>query len=163
VSCFDAQADCTKARICIGDWCPGQLNTGPVTICEKRLNMMEFRYLFRKPTFPLVGSVEGHFIGAKNPEDLSSQLVKIQFNKDGSYDLADFTGEGWSLYIAEMMISPLTIKKRWTKLEIIKLFNERENVEVGEGKKYSEKSLSAKCLDKIISDLVELSSGSGTK
>jgi hypothetical protein len=62
-----------------------------------------------------------------------------------------------------MMISPLTIKKRWTKLEIIKLFNERENVEVGEGKKYSEKSLSAKCLEKIISDLVELSSGSGTK
>jgi hypothetical protein len=55
-----------------------------------------------------------------------------------------------------MVISPLTFKKRWTKREIIKLFNERENVELGEGKKYSERSLSAKRLDKIIFDLVEM-------
>ena len=88
---------------------------------------MEFRYLFRKPTFPLVGSVEGHFIGAKKPKDLSSQLVKIQFIKDESFNLVDITGEGWSLYTAEMMVSPLTIKKRWTKLEIIKLFGESKN------------------------------------
>jgi len=108
----------------------------------------------------MVGNVEGHFVGAKNAKELSSRLAEIQLNKDGSYNLVDFTGEGWSFYTAKMIISPLTINKRWTKLEIIKLFNERKNTELGEGKKYSEKSLSAKRLGKIISDLVDISSGS---
>jgi len=121
---------------------------------------MELRYFFRRPTFPMVGNLEGHFIGAKNVQELSSKLAEIQLNEDGSYNLVDFTGEGWSLYTAKMIISPLTAKNRWTNLEIIKLFNERKNTELGEGKRYSEKSLSAKRLGKIISDLVDISSES---
>ncbi len=106
----------------------------------------------------MVGNIEGNFIGAKNDQELSCKLAEIQLSEDGRYDLVDFTGEGWSLYTSKMIISPLTNKKRWTKLEIIKLFNERGNTELGEGRVYSEKSLSAKRLDKIISDLVEMSS-----
>ena len=108
----------------------------------------------------MVTNIEGHFIGAKTPKDLIRKLTKIQFDPDKSYGMVDFTGEGWSLYAPKMVLSPLTLKKRWTKREIIKLFNERENIELAEGKKYSEKSLSAKRLNKIISDLVEISSGS---
>ena len=119
---------------------------------------MELYYLFRKPIFPMVANIEGHFIGANNPQVLSNELAKIHLKKDGIYSLVDFTGEGWDIYTEKMFISPLAIKKKWTKLEIIKLFNERKNTELGEGKKYSEKSLSAKRLDKIISDLVEISS-----
>ena len=111
----------------------------------------------------MVSNIEGYFVGAKTPKELSIKLTKIQLDRDKSYDMADFTGEGWSLYLPKMVISPLTLKKRWTKREIIKLFNERENIELAEGKKYSEKSLSAKRLDKIIFDLVEMSSGSVTK
>lgn len=133
----------------------------PAAICER--NFMKLQYLFRKPAFPMVGNIEGYFIGAKTPKELSIKLRKIQLDQDKSYDLVDFTGEGWSLYVPKMVISPLTLKKRWTKREIIKLFNERENMEFAEGKKYSEKSLSAKRLDKIIFDLVEMSSGSVTK
>ncbi len=118
---------------------------------------MELRYLFRMPTFPVVSNIDGVFIGAKTPEELSIELGKLHLDRDTSYDLVDFTGEGWSLYVPKMVISPLTLKKRWTKREIIKLFNERKNIELGEGKKYSEKSLSAKRLDKIILDLVETS------
>ena len=111
----------------------------------------------------MVTNIEGYFIGAKTPKDLSIKLTKIPLDRDKSYDLVDSTGEGWSLYTPKMVISPLTLKKRWTKREIIKLFNERENIELAEGKKYSEKSLSAKRLYKIIFDLVEISSGSVTK
>jgi hypothetical protein len=107
----------------------------------------------------MVTNIEGYFIGAKTPKELSTKLRKIRLDRDRSYDLVDFTGEGWSLYVPNMVISPLTLKKRWTKREIIKLFNERENMELAEGKKYSEKSLSAKRLYKIILDLVEISSG----
>ena len=124
---------------------------------------MELKYLFRKPIFPMVTNIQRYFIAAKTPKELSTKLKNIQLDRDKSYDLVDFTGEGWSLYVPKMVISPLTLKKRWTKREIIKLFNERENIELAEGKRYSEKSLSAKRLYKIILDLVEISSGSVTK
>jgi len=109
------------------------------------------------PTFPVALSTNGVFIGAKTPEELSIEVEKLHLDQDTSYDLVDVTGEGWSLYALKMVISPLTFKKRWTKREIIKLFNERINIELREGRKYSEKSLSAKRLDKIIRDLVEIS------
>ena len=54
-----------------------------------------------------------------------------------------------------MAISPLTAKKKWTKKEIITLYNNRENPSSGE-KQYSEKSLSAKRFDKIFTDIVEM-------
>ena len=122
---------------------------------------MELRYLFRKPAFPMVTNIEGHFIGTNTPKDLIIKLGKIPLDQEKSYDMVDSTGEGWSLYSPKMVISPLTMKKRWTKREIIKLFNDRENTELAKGKKYSEKSLSSKRLDKIIFDLVDISSGSG--
>ena len=118
---------------------------------------MELTYLFRMPTFPVVLSIDGVFIAVRTPEELSIELGKVDLDQDTSYDFVDFTGEGWSLYVPKMVLSPLTFKKRWTKREIIKLFNERKNIQLGEGKKYSEKSLSAKRLDKIILDLVEIS------
>jgi hypothetical protein len=124
---------------------------------------MKLQYLFRKPTFPIVANIEGYFTVAKRPKDLSIKLSKISLDPDKSYDMVDFAGEGWSLYVPKMVISPLTLKKRWTKREIIKLFNERENIQLAEGKKYSEKSLSAKRLDKVIFDLVEVSSRSKKK
>ena len=105
----------------------------------------------------MVANIEGHFIGANTPKDLIVKLSQIQIDQDKSYDMVDFTGEGWSLYTPKMVISPLTMKKKWTKLEIIHLFNNRENTELAGGEKYSEKSLSAKRLDRIISDLVNIS------
>lgn len=118
---------------------------------------MELQFLFRQPIFPIVANIEGLFVGAKTPKALASQLARIPFENEKFYDMVDSRGEGWSLYTPKMLISPLTIKKRWTKREIIELFNERENWELADGKMYSERSLSAKRLDKIIFDLVDLS------
>lgn len=117
---------------------------------------MELQYLFRKPKFPMVANIEGQFIGAKTPKDFLNKLSQIQIDQDKSYNMVDINGEGWSLYVSKMVISPLTIKKKWTKLEIIKLFNERDNLQLAYEKMYSEKSLSSKSLDKIISDLIDL-------
>lgn len=108
----------------------------------------------------MIANIEGHFVGATTPKAFACKLAQIPFNNDKSYDIVDSRGEGWSLYAPKMLISPLTMKKRWTKREIIKMFNERENTELAGGKKYSEKSLSVKRLSKVISDLVEISSES---
>ena len=116
---------------------------------------MELNYLFRKPSFPVLMNINGYFIGAKTPFKLIRKLSEIELEHDGVYDVVDIKGFSWSLYVETMTISPLTLRNRWTKLEIIKLFNERKNT--SNGIKYSEKSLSSKKLDRIITDLAELS------
>lgn len=123
----------------------------------------EFRFLFQKPSFPMLGSIEGYFIGAKSPKDLSGKLAEIPINKDGYYSLVDCTGKVWILIVDQRILSPLTFKKRQTKLGIIRLFNERKNTEVGYGNQYSEKSLSSKRFERIFSDLMTLSSGIAQK
>jgi len=120
---------------------------------------MELGYLFRRPIFPMLGSIEGYFIGAKRPRDLSDALAVVPINKGGCYSLVDYTGEVWSLLVDQMILSPLSFKKRQTKLEIIRLFNERRNTEAGTGRLYPETSLSSKRFDRIFSDLINLSSG----
>lgn len=118
---------------------------------------MELQYLFRKPAYPVVALIEGHFVGAKTQKALAGQLARIPFENEKSYDMVDSKGEGWSLYTSHMLISPLTTKKRWTKKEIVEMFNKRGNLELAGGKMYPVKSLSAKRLDRIISDLAEMS------
>jgi len=118
---------------------------------------MELQCIFLKPTFPMIGNIEGCFIGAKSLKTLNRKLAEMPIGKDGHYDLIDCTGKVWSLYVDKMILSPLNFQKKRTKLEIIKLFNERENTALGKGIQYSEKSISAKRFDRILSDLVNLS------
>ena len=106
----------------------------------------------------MIADIGGHFIGAKTPKSLVTRLSVVHLDPDEFYPMVDATGEGWSLYVGGMAISPLARKKRWTKLDIIRLFNQRKNPELAGGKTYSEKSLSAKRFDRIFSDLVKLAS-----
>ena len=126
------------------------------------ITTMQMKFLFRKPQFPILGSIDGHFISAKTSTSLSKKISTIQLAPGESYDLVDNRGEGWSLHVNEMTISPLTFKKRWTKKEIIKMFNERKNPKCGNHELYPEKSLSAKRLDKIICDIAELAERKST-
>ena len=118
----------------------------------------ELQYIFRKPKFPVIVSIEGYFIGAETPADFLEQLNRAPVNEKGIYDMVDVTGEGWSFSVEQTAISPITFKKRWTKKQIISLFNQRINKGAGQQELYSEKSISSKRLDRIIMDLVRLSS-----
>ncbi len=121
------------------------------------MNQKELQYLFRKPKFPLIISIEGYFIGAKTPADLLRKLPQAPVGNKEYYQAIDKMGEGWSFSPGQMLLSPLALKKRWTKKQIISLFNQRTNKEDGQQEQYSEKSLSIKRLDRIITDLVQLS------
>ena len=128
--------------------CKMKIGTAPMII----------KYMFRMPVFPVITSIDGHVIGAVTPDGLGIELSKTQFVHEEIYDLVDAVGEGWSLLVNQSIVflSPINMRNRWTKREIIKLFNERKNTELAEGIQYSEKSLSAKRLDRIISDIAEL-------
>jgi hypothetical protein len=114
------------------------------------------QYIFRQPRFPIIGNIEAYFIGAKTAEDFIEQLQQVPFQEKGLYNIVDSGGEGWSFSVEHMAMSPLTSKKRWIKKEIISLFNQRKNKDVGQQELYSEKTISNKRLDQIVADLVRL-------
>lgn len=67
----------------------------------------------------------------------------------------DSTGEAWDLIVDGMLLSPLTLRKRATKMELIKLVNGRKNKSRHE-RPYSEKSLSAKTFEMVFQDLADI-------
>lgn len=113
------------------------------------------QYFFRKPVYPVIIDIKGNLICGFSASTLARHLSKLSDLEDQTYRAIDSTGEGWSFYPAHWILTPLTIKKRWTKLEIIRLYNDRKNKNPGDCQ-YSEKSLSAKRLDKIIFEIAEL-------
>ena len=114
------------------------------------------RHFFRKPKYPILCEINGHLIGAKSDRTLAKKLSLLELDDSKQYDVIDLTGEGWLLLTDHMVLSPVNFrKKRWTKLEIIRLFNNRANKSDSDEKPYSEKSLSAKKIDKIFRYIVE--------
>lgn len=117
---------------------------------------MDVKYILRKPKFPIIINLDGHVIAA-TPQSLPKQLSQFELGVDGSYDVIDQSGEGFGLYVSGDLlgVSPLVMKKTWTKLELIRLYNGRKNKTADEPA-YSEKSLSAKKVQRIISDIAAL-------
>lgn len=111
-------------------------------------------YIFRKPKYPIICNIDGYIFGAKSEVSFLKQIDYVEMDPDKNYDLIDISAEGWWFLPNHMAISPLTMKKKWFKKEIISLYNNRKNST--DGKTYSEKSLSAKRFDNIFNDIVEL-------
>lgn len=81
-------------------------------------------YAFRRPRFPVVYAVGRELLAATSPAALQRQLRRLDLQ---GVDMIDTTGEGWAFHPESMIVSRLTIKKRWTKLEVIRLFNASDN------------------------------------
>ena len=112
------------------------------------------RYLFRVPKYPVLCCIDEQVIGATSERILAEKLSRMMLQEGKYYDVIDMTGEGWTLMSDVMVISPLTAKKRWTKLQLIRLVNSRTNKSNPHEKPYSERSLSSKRFEKIFLDLV---------
>ena len=70
-------------------------------------------------------------------------------------DIVDATGEGWAFHADLMIVSPLTIKKRWKKIEVIRLFNESDNAR-RIGAAYPEAYIPGRSLVRIIAEVAAL-------
>lgn len=120
----------------------------------KELNMA-LNYFFRKPVYPVICDLGGHVVAAKSEKSFVKQLGAIELEPEKQYDLVDSTGEGWVFLPRKMFLSPLTFRKRWTKKEVISLYNNRKNIS-GTDVGYSEKSLSSKKFERIFGEIVDL-------
>ena len=113
------------------------------------------KYLFRKPVFPLICDAEGVLIGADSLEDFADQVAVLDLPAAAQLPVVDASAEGWAFHTDHQVVSPLTFKKRWTKKEVIAMFNSSSAARKLGGQ-YSERSLSSKRFDRIVSEIVAL-------
>jgi len=113
------------------------------------------RFFYRKPKFPVLCDVQGVLIGARTPSKLSEAIASIKLPAGEYLPFIDASAEGWALVVDLMTVSPLTFKKRWTKKEVIAVFNGSQTARRA-GLEYPLSSLSSKRFDRILGDIVEL-------
>lgn len=113
-------------------------------------------FLFRKPRFPIIVVTDDGLIGAHAVSECAKKLTKVTFAGDAPKPVIDSNAEGFALHPERMIISPLTMKKRWSKAEIISLYNERKMPALPV---YASTSLGNKTLERIVHDIVGLLTG----
>ena len=113
------------------------------------------RCLFRSPEFPLVCDAGSVLVGASSLQDFAVQVATLDLPPDGNLPVVDASAEGWVFNTEHGVLSPLTTKKRWTKKEVIAMFNSSDAASTLGGQ-YSERSLSAKRFDRILTEIVKL-------
>ena len=86
------------------------------------MSQLRLSYVFRRPRYPILCAVRGDLIVAHSRGQLERRLSKVQLPPDDVLHMIDATGEGWGLYTQLMAVSPLVLKKRWTKAEILQLY-----------------------------------------
>ena len=115
---------------------------------------MGVRYWPRKPRFPIIVDTERGLIGALSAAECSRRIARLgPFESDDATPVVDSTSEGFGFYPRIMVISPLTTKKRWTKAEVIALYNDRKKPNA---LAYHPGSLSNRGFDRIVHEVVQL-------
>jgi dTDP-4-dehydrorhamnose reductase len=119
----------------------------------KKMSRTDFGVLFREPIFPVVGIVNDKIVSAFSMETLASILVRfIPSSDEDIVKLVDATGEEFWYSGAQRVLSPGFLGKRWTKRQIIDLYNNQ----VGSDPRYSARSLSNKRLSEVVAEISDL-------
>lgn len=117
------------------------------------MNEIDFHIIIRKPVYPLIVISSDAVYPAFNIEELAQACIESTLSSGETYIKAiDSSAEEFWYSPEQYVITPGFLCKRWTKKQIIDLFNKMNQ----DGRQYSTKSLSAKRLDKIVLDLCNL-------
>ena len=110
---------------------------------------------FRRPKFPLICAAGNELRAATSPAALQRQVEHWDLQGAKVLDIVDATGEGWAFHLDLRIVSPLTLKKRWKKIEVIRLFNESANAR-RLGATYPEAYIPRRSLVRIIAEVAAL-------
>lgn len=117
---------------------------------------IEFKILLRKPKYPLIIISSDDLYPAFNMQELAQNCMISTMPENQTYITAiDTSGEEFWYSPQNYVITPGFLRKKWTKKQIVALYNENLNENQKEHQ-YSTKSLSAKRLDKIVTDICTL-------
>lgn len=116
------------------------------------------RFWPRKPRFPVIIDIGRELLGAKTGAECSKKLSKVDWlEEDDPSPVIDSSAEGFAFYSRLMVITPLTVKKRWTKAEIVALYNTKRSAALPE---YPGRSLNNKPIHRLVCEIAELLSSS---
>ena len=115
---------------------------------------MAIRYWPRKPRFPIIVDTGRGLIGALSGAECSRRITRLgPFETDDAMPVVDSSAEGFGFYPRIMVISPLAVKKRWLKAEVIALYNDRKKASAPT---YHPGSLSNRGFDRVVHEVVQL-------
>jgi len=83
-------------------------------------------FIFRLPKFPVILDTGDALIHANSKSQLVSKIARIKFADNGKRDIIDAQANGFSLYLEKMFIAPAITRRRWTKLQVIELYNSKK-------------------------------------
>lgn len=113
---------------------------------EKRI-----KYFFRKPRFPLLLDTGTELIALRSAAECEATLPSLGLTGDPR-PVIDAQAEGFAYHPEQETISPLTLKKAWTKSEIVALHNARKRP----GAPAYTRSLAANKLTAVVADIIAL-------
>ena len=112
---------------------------------------VRIRYLFRMPRFPLLLDTGTELIALHGADEAEARLPPLALTGDPR-PVIDARAEGFAFYPDLDTITPLTLKKDWTKAEIVALYHARKRPSAPT---YT-RNLSARKLADVVSDIVAL-------
>lgn len=117
------------------------------------MGRMDFGVLLRKPVFPVIGLAGHALFSAPGLKTLASILLcLVPSAGEDIVKLVDSTGEEFWCSSEQRVLSPGFMGRRWTKRQIIDLYNSH----IGSDRGYSVRSLSDKRLPVIVAEISAL-------
>jgi hypothetical protein len=85
-------------------------------------------YFFRMPRFPLLLDTGNELLALRSADECEGRLPLVSV-PDSPRPVIDAEAEGFAFYPEVGTITPLTMKKDWTKAEIVALYHARKRPE----------------------------------
>ena len=117
---------------------------------------INFKVLLRSPRYPVIVISDDGLFPAYDIKQLGTLCV-ISESLDDDYELkvVDSTGSEFKFFPEQTTLIPGFLNKRWTKKQLIELYNTSVNAEET-NIQYPLKSISSKKLSRIIGEICEL-------
>lgn len=117
---------------------------------------INFRILFRLPNYPVIVITDEGLYSAYNIKQLGTLCVISEPIED-SFEVIviDSSGAEFKYFAEQTTLMPGILNKRWTKKQIIELYNTSVNAEET-NIKYPMKSISNKKVSRIIGEICDL-------
>ena len=117
---------------------------------------INFKVLLRSPKYPVIVIADDGLYSAFDIEELGAWCVFSEpFDDDDELKVVDSSGAEFIYFSEHTSLMPGILNKRWTKKQIIELYNTSVNAEET-NIKYPLKSLSSKKLSRIIGEICDL-------
>jgi|GEM_PF-695834 len=117
---------------------------------------INFKVLLRSPQYPAIVISEDGLFSAYNIKQLGTLCVLSEtIDEDDKIRVIDSSGCEFVYFQEHKAIMPGILNKKWTKKQIIELYNNSPNAKENNND-YPIKSLSSKKLSRIIGEICEL-------